>query len=210
MVPNHHRDPARYATHDEAACGIYIDFEGFSDKPPLLIGVLYPERFEQVVLDPALEEAANAKNLKCEALEPVITTLLDECAARKCGIFAFTRHELNVVSDYTALGGRLKPRYRDGHKIAKRWFNRFHHGEPIKDWSLGEFLKFIGHPQPAWMGNKKATHRLRSVMEMLDKRGEYGRLTPTAKQKWTKLLAYNRADCEGLRLLVTTATRELN
>jgi hypothetical protein len=37
---------------------------------------------------------------------------------------------------------------------------------------------------------------------MLIKRGRYERLTPTAKGKWTKLLAHNKIDCDGLRALM--------
>ncbi len=39
---------------------IYIDFEGFQDQPPALLGILVGGEFEQVVFDRSLAEAARS------------------------------------------------------------------------------------------------------------------------------------------------------
>ena len=48
-------------TREETERAIYIDFEGFVDKAPALIGVAIEADFNQVAFDPGLELAAMAK-----------------------------------------------------------------------------------------------------------------------------------------------------
>ena len=50
-------------TPEEAEKAIYIDFEGFIRSPPMLLGILIEDNFEQVVLLQSLTKAAIAK--KC-------------------------------------------------------------------------------------------------------------------------------------------------
>ena len=44
---------------------------------------------------------------------------------------------------------------------------------------------------------------------MLEKRGEYSKLTAVAKAKWTKLLDYNRHDVLSLKALTVHAAQGL-
>ena len=202
-------NPTRHATPTEAQRGIYIDFECMKDEPPALVGVLLEDHFEQIVFDPVLQPASMAKHLRTNTLEAEIRRLLDLCESQGRCVFAFTRHELNVTYEYTILGVNLEDFYRDGHKIAKRWFNILHHGESIDGWRLQDFQKFTRQPRPAYLGNQKAAKSIRDVRNMLIRRKEYERLTPVAKGKWTRLLDYNRLDCIDLREIVLLATEEL-
>ena len=202
-------DITRYATREEAEEGIYIDFEGFVDHPPALIGILYPDRFVQLVLEEELRKAADAKGLKTAALSNVIGELIEHCQKSGQRIFAFTRHEMNMVRNHTGLEPLFSDFYKDGHKIARRWFNCKHRGEDIDDFSFEGFMRFIGEPVPHYYGQKKATKRLKYVTDQLSKKNDYEKLTPVAKAKWTKLLNYNKNDCEGLRKLVLKAIDEL-
>ena len=61
----------------EAERAIYIDFEGFQDKSPSLIGVLIEDKFEQIVLDPELESAASAKSMRLAILGDEVQRLID-------------------------------------------------------------------------------------------------------------------------------------
>lgn len=60
--------------------------------------------------------------------------------------------------------------YRDARKIAKRWLSIFRRDEHRADNSLKAFLDVIGMPMPAYFGQRKATSRLRAVIDMLDRR----------------------------------------
>ncbi len=47
----------------EAERAIYIDFEGFENKSPHLIGVLIDDTYQSIVLDPELTLAAEQRQL---------------------------------------------------------------------------------------------------------------------------------------------------
>jgi hypothetical protein len=60
--------------------------------------------------------------------------------------------------------------YRDARKIAKRWWSICHRDEHRVDNSLKAFLELIRMPMPAYFGQRKATSRLRALIDMLDRR----------------------------------------
>ena len=71
------KNPHASISSAEAERAIYIDFEGFQDKSPSLIGVLVENDFEQIVLDPELESAARAKSMR-------LVNLSDEIGRASC------------------------------------------------------------------------------------------------------------------------------
>ena len=211
-ITNRRSDPARHASYSEAVRGIYIDFEGFKDTSPALLGLLREgsdEQFEQIVFDDELEAAAVAKGLRTGRLDAEIERLIAGAKSEERMIFAFTRHEQHVVNSYTSHGDDFRPLHKDAHKIASRWYNRYHRGEELRDKSLRGFQEFMGNPRPTFMGLQQATKRLRDVRNMLKAKGSYEALTPVAKGKWGKLLAHNRMDCTCLRQLMLMATKEM-
>ncbi|UCH24956.1 MAG: hypothetical protein JSV66_13525 [Trueperaceae bacterium] len=199
-------DKSRRASHKEAVRGIYLDFEGFKDSPPALLGISVDEAFEQVVLDPALALAAEAKGLRVSTLPKEMKRLMKESKKTGRFIFAYSRHEAKVVGEHTKFGEKFEAVYKDGRKIAKRWFKKEHSKDALPDWSLQSFMRFIGSSRPRYLGYGNATSRLQDVRDMLEQRGSYEALTPVAKGKWTRLLNYNRYDCTGLKALMVHAT----
>ena len=195
----------RWATRvypSQARRGIYIDFEGFKDKEPSLVGILVENDFKQIILDPDLEQAAQAKNLKTLSLECAIRHVGERAKNENRKIFAFSQHELKVALEYTSVGRSFSSRYKDVHKIAKRWFNKTHQARPLEDWGLKSFMKFLDIPLPKKLGNHNPTYKLREVKNMLINRKEYDLLTNVKKNHWTSLLAYNKWDCLSLQRLV--------
>ena len=71
-------DPMNHARADEASSAIYIDFEGFTDQAPALIGILKDNVFTQVVLDDRLKSAAEAKDLRVDTGSNVLSELLSQ------------------------------------------------------------------------------------------------------------------------------------
>ena len=191
----------------EAERGIHIDLEGFVDQPPSVLGVLIESEFKQWVLDPALKEAAKAKNLPVTTFVTVIELLVDRAKKENRKIFAYSSHELTAIRKFTSSEAEVLPLYRDGRKIAKRWFNTTHYGEPLDGRSLKDFMKFLGDPAPTHFGHMKATKKLKYVRDMLAQRNTYDALTSTAKRHWTNLLKYNQWDCHALQKLMTKAAK---
>jgi hypothetical protein len=179
---------------------LYLDFEGFVESPPSLAGIRCEDDFHQVVFDDALEPAAAAKGLHLALVDNFLRELLHRCQREDRRLVAFSQHEKNVAALWADVD--LTSVYCDGRKVAKRWVNRAGRGAELKEWGLKDLLRFIAFERPTHLGAQQATQRLRYVRTMLIKRGRYERLTPTAKGKWTKLLAHNKIDCDGLRALM--------
>ena len=191
----------------EAERAMYIDFEGFEDHSPSLLGILIDNILEQIVLDTQLSLAAEAKNLRVATVHDSVRHLLAQSKAEGRLIVAYSQHEKNVIEKFAQTD--LTGPYRDARMIAKRWRTICHTGRPIRGHGLKDFLEFIGFPRGPYLGEKKSTSRLKSVGDMLARRGNYQAITPVAKAKWTKLLEHNAIDCRGMCALVVLAAKEL-
>jgi hypothetical protein len=193
-------------TESEAARAIYVDFEGFKDKPPSLVGILVDGQLRQVVLDPQLFSAAVAKNCETSSIEAVARELRARCQAEGRVLIGFSTHELEVFEEHAR--ENFAHVYRNALTIAKWWWNAFHQGE-VRPRTLKAYLKAIGEDMPAYLGVGKATSRLKSVIGSVGRRGAYKAVPKGIKTKWRDLLDYNKLDCWGTQSLVTLAVREL-
>lgn len=193
-------------TPTEAFRAVYLDFEGLMKEPPALAGWACEFELTQVVLDDRLELAARESDLPAKDLDELVAGLLEKCEEEGRAVVGFSQAEKNTVGRYTSRD--LSPVYRDARLIAKRWINRLHPDAEVA-WELKELLEFIGFPWPSFLGEGKATKKIRYVREMLGRKGSYDDLTATAKRHWTNLLTYNRIDCLGMRDLVMRAAGEL-
>lgn len=201
------RSTERRISLAEAERGIYVDLEGFQAKPSALVGILVGDELEQVVFDPELRSAAEAKGLRVSSFPSEAARILDQAVREDRVVVGYTQHERDLFAKWG--GVDLGEHYRDAHKIAKRWKKKLHRGEHIAGWGLKDFFSFIGYEVPSHLGRTNTTNRLRAVLEMLSKRGSYEALSPTKKRQWTNLLTYNQHDCRGMRELVLRAAREL-
>ena len=201
------KNPHASISSTEAGRAIYIDFEGFQDKSPSLIGVLIEDKFEQIVLEPELGSAASAKSMRLANLDDEVLRLIDLSRQEDRYIVAYSQHELNVIKEYADRD--ISDIYRDARMIAKKWKVKFHRESAAKCKALKDYLSFIEYPRGAYLGEKKSTSRIKAVQEMIRTRGEYEKLTPVAKAKWTKLLEHNEIDCKGMKALVLRAAQEL-
>jgi hypothetical protein len=63
-------------SREELKKAIYIDFEGFEDRPPTLLGCRVDRHFVQVVFDRTLQSAASAKGLFVADSKTTVADLL--------------------------------------------------------------------------------------------------------------------------------------
>jgi hypothetical protein len=70
-------------TNDETLRAIYIDFEGFTNQPPTLVGYYLDQYFIQVVFDSALTSAALAKELAVHDGKTTVANLLSLATERR-------------------------------------------------------------------------------------------------------------------------------
>ena len=182
---------------------IYIDFEGFWGQAPSLIGVAIGSKFYQVVLDEGLRLAAGAKVIPVRSGDRLVGDLLERAMREKRRIVAFSSCEKRICRDYYRLD--LSPVYADANRIVKSWAAHAYPELKRRPKSLKAYLRLIGYPRAACLGERQAAQRIRAVKGMCMRRGSYEALTGCVKAKWTKLLEYNKVDVLGMRELCRRA-----
>ena len=209
------REQKRYETSiskDDLRTAIYIDFEGFMEQPPTLIGLSCDRHFAQIVFDKTLSSAASEKHLSLQDAQNSVSDLLRRATREKRRIVAYSQFDKNLARE--KLGVDLSPVYADARLIATKWLRliksrnpnwRKTHPNWDIDRTLKNFLDLIGYNRPNHLGIEKTTSRIKHVKDQLIKRGSFHDLTPVAKAKWTKLLDHNRHDVLGMMKLVEMA-----
>lgn len=201
---------------------IVIDFEGFMDRPPSLVGTFIDDYYRCTVftdVDPALAIAADATGCTKTRLRPFLSGLLRFAIKEGRHIAAYSERERNVFLDLGLGDLSNSPRFINIRPPAKRWRRRVHpdaarttvrikmvKGYKVKVGNrLIDFMPLLDQSIPSTHAAGKTTSRLRHVIKQLNTRGSYAALTPTAKRKWTNLIKHNQRDCAWASLLLTAS-----
>ncbi len=199
-------------TAAEAERALYIDFEGQTDKTPVLLGILRrrgkgdePSVF-QLVVDPEFEAAGP----DLRGLRDAVEVLVLRAERRDRRIVSWSEHDLEVVrrlrDEDPDLVARFERRYANALAVAKHWANRLHPDDKPGNGKLGGYLAMIGYQVPldAVAGDVGDTiAALRPTLAA-------GRpMTARQKERWARLRSHNRHDCAGMRMVCLRATREL-
>jgi hypothetical protein len=208
-TPSSALSPALALTPEVARRAIYLDFEGFVQQPPALVGVLIESSFEIIVLDPVLRTAAAGKGLRVADGAAVLCDLAERARREARLICGFGDREKEAsLADF---GVDLSDRYLNVHPVAKRRWKAIRSERPVRrsgasgrrpgrsmrhgGYSLDFFEKGLGLDRPRHLAPGLATQRLRAVREPLERHGEWSRMTATARAKWQKLLRLQRDRC---------------
>ena len=206
------RKPFARLSAGEAEDALYVDFEGLTSRPPVLLGTLHrrgrgEEPFvHQVVLDPLFAPMGPELRPAREAVE----MLVRRAEARDRRIVAWTEHELEVVrclcADDPDLVARFESRYANALAVAKRWVNRCRPADRPADGTLAAYLDLIGYPVPPGAGPGHVGDTIRAITPTLA-----GGRPPTPRQRarWARLLKHNAHDCAGMREVCLIAARDL-
>ena len=196
----------------EAERALYVDFEGQTDKAPVLLGILRrrgrgdePSVF-QVVVDPEFEAAGPAIRGLREAIEVVVV----RAESRDRRIVSWSEHDLEVVrrlrDEDPGLVARFERRYVNALAVARRWANRLRPDDKPGDGKLGGYLAMIGYAVPAGAEPGHVGDTIRALRPTL----AAGRpLSSRQQERWARLRSHNRRDCAGMRRVCLRATREL-
>jgi len=217
-------------TFADATRAIYIDFEGLgtTNALPVLLGSHWVDdagdsRLVQYVFDSRLQGAARAKSAEkggdcvyVASLDAAIAVICEIARAEDRLIVEWSKHEEQVVSNAmpdTLLESAFLAKVRDAKDVAKPWKRDLHHSVVFHPNDRGQvnclsnFMALAGKPYPKYL--KGAAGPLRHVLDQIDRRGQYKRVTKEAKRDWSHLLAHNALDCEGTRLVLMTACAEI-
>ncbi len=206
MPTNRSRRPAHRSsslTSTEAERAIYIDFEGFTERSPDLLGILCEENFKQVVLQRLLASTSSSGSTSFQPIQSILRELKRRAESENRKIIAFSEHEADVARRFAQVD--LLPVYKNARIIAKEW-SRSRLGINTSSLrTLKDFLALIDFEYPPHIGVGQATNRLSVVQESIKQYGSYDRCPESVKRAWRNLLEYNRLDCVGMKLLVQTA-----
>lgn len=203
-------------TITEAARALHLDFEGFKKGPPVFAGIRVAGVWTATVFGdvaPDLIPAATAKGIRVTTLDGFLQETVDRAVGEDRLVTGFSTRELQVFEDRGVDLDRLRPRFVNLLPLGRRWRREAHpevaarvqaararrkragrwvggHGNTLLD-----FAGLLEAPRRLSYGKGCTTSRLRHVMGQVARRGEFSRLTPTAKGKWTRVLQHNEADC---------------
>ncbi|MAD19985.1 MAG: hypothetical protein CMJ52_07210 [Planctomycetaceae bacterium] len=210
----------------EAARALHLDFEGFAKGPPVFAGIRVDDGWSATVFGdvaPGLVPAADAKGLVVANLDAFLRETVDRAVTEHRVVTGFSMREFQVFEERGVFPEDLRPRFVNLLPLARRWRREVHpdadsrvqvarsrrrrtgrwvggHGNTLLD-----FARLLSAPSPVSYGRGCTTSRLRHVMTQVERRGDFSRLTPTAKRKWTHVLRHNEADCLWSSLLAEAA-----
>ena len=200
---------------------IIVDFEGRTDRAPILLGVRWPladgrAQIEQLVLNARFAPAAIARGLLMSSIEEAVQAVVERSEAEGLPIAGWSRHEIDVVADHCSarLARRFTERYLDAKVTAKSARARRRVELPPargreKRHALGRYLKLVGYDVPFPYGPGWTGETIRVVGAALDRHCAWSLLTPHQKRRWSFLLSHNRADLEGTAAVIGWATSVL-
>jgi len=208
----------RLLTTDEAATGIYLDFEGRTDHAPILLGHLVSGPGDgaivhQAVLDSRFAPAAAAHGLEVVDIEVIIERLVLRAESEDRPLIGWSTHEIDLVERYCPpeLACRFRQRYVDAKATAKAAHRQLSLALPPargreKGHALARYMQLVGHDVPWVFGPGWTGTTIRVLEPALARHGDWARLTPRQKTRWSFLLSHNRHDCEGTRAVTLWAT----
>ena len=206
MPINRPRRPAHRSsslTSREADRAIYIDFEGFTDRSPDLLGILCEENFKQVVLKRSLVSTTSSGSTSFQPIQSILRELKRRAESENRKIIAFSEHEADVARRFANVD--LLPMYKNARIIARRLSSLLSVHRYTNCRTLTDFLDLLNFQYPQHIGQGLATTRLRIVQESIRQYGNYERCPESVKREWRNLLEYNRLDCVGMKYLVQKA-----
>jgi hypothetical protein len=207
---------AREISPDEAGQALYIDFEGETDKAPVLLGCARrpgrgPNKWVwQAVTDPLFEPLARADGIELLPLPDAIERILQRAEARNCRLVAWSRHELDIVEEHCPEKlERFAVRYVNARAVAVRWRNKCHAGRKPETNTLADYLALIGYEVPGTAGPGHVGETIKRVRKSLLKGQGVAGLTADQLHRWRDLLEHNLHDCAGMREVCLQASREV-
>jgi len=209
--------------------GIYIDFEGTVEDPPVLLGLMFSRNgddyFEQLVFDPRLKSAAEAKApdgtkdrhcIYVPSLEDALARVLNYSKTYERKIFAWSTREQKVIAD-SNLDHISKSELAvvNALGIARKWARKHFNVSKLprtkrsSKYALSNFSNFLGFTVPKAFGPGNSASRLRYVQGQISKRGEFQNLTGVTKAKWTKFLKHNKYDLILTKKVMSRISEEI-
>jgi hypothetical protein len=200
--------------------GIYIDFEGKQDEPPILLGTLIDGRYQCVFFNntPPWEEASGQYDgmykqyLRVLDIEDHLNRLLKKAKEENRRFFAFSDLEYETIKNYIELDKEL---YININKkcYLKSW-RRKSHPEELKKLQarrerarkrgvyrastignqLIDYYKLAGGKIPTSYGKGQVTKKIGTVENSFER---YSEFRNSSMKNFGAIVSHNKFDCEA-------------
>ena len=206
----------------EVQNALYIDFEGRTGCPPVLLGTLAAPAaglsdVVQYVVDPVFAVTGAATNCTVIALDELVSALVDRAINEGRRIVAWSEHDLDVVRDHCspATYQRFAARYRNARAFADRWREQLHPHVVFdtpgrKENALANYEDMIRYEVPERFGPGKTGEHLRRLIPPLTRGKIWDELSPAQRGYWDDVLGHNQHDCVGMYEVCKRAASELD
>lgn len=185
---------------EESRQALYIDFEGRTDQPPVLLGCTRGYGVWHATTDPRFEPLAIEAGIEPLSLSAAVERIIQRAEKRDRLIVAWTEHELDVVRQHTPEHlDRFQARYVNARKVAVHWRNKLHGGRKPEIGALAEYLTLVGHRVPEGAGPGRAGETIGILVNAFERGRRPADLTDNQRRRWADLLEHNRHDCLGMR-----------
>jgi len=205
---------------------IFLDFEGFTNKKPSLVGYRIDGSFKQIILDEDFIQISKETDIEFKEYEVFCDWIISKSDELKQPIVAWSETELDNLKDfkddvnYCNLLKKTKGIIKRGHALfdAHQDMDAYWRGQRrtrtgrinlankpwLKErWDLITILKLLDYPRLSnSYGKGKVTARLKTIKNGLNARGSYKQLTARQKGKWTSLKKHNEVDVDGMVYIV--------
>jgi hypothetical protein len=208
---------------EEAEWALYIDFEGPApskaeldvELPPVLLGILSEETWEQVIVDKDFYGAADYSSdtyklsSRARSLPKEHRALVEQCLDEGRVLVGFGDHERDALLTFgdPSLESETMAVYRNAEPTLHAGING--NAPLLKRRSLTYYRKRYGWPEmPEVLDRRKTGPRIADVRKVLiapRNKGRFGSYATAAKGKWTKVKQRNHRDCWDLRGMVIHA-----
>ena len=161
-------------SQEEASHALYIDFEGRTDQPPVLLGVLRREGKgkEPFVYQEIVDERFAVLGGPVLPLSEAVTKVVVRAESNDCRIVSWSEHDLRKVraalTSDPKLVKRFEARYANGLGVAKRWRWWAHQGERPEKGQLQMYLELIAYPVPDNAVAGDVGETIRRIQKRLD------------------------------------------
>ena len=183
---------------------IVIDFEGFKDHHPSMVGIWeqyhrdHKPHFRTLILDPQLKGLASMENprVKNQSLKVFLNRIFKRARREKKKIIAYSEHELLKFGEN---GFDISDCYVNARAETKTWFTINKIPNRPKPLGLKPVLKYLNYPALIDYGTQRVTEKIKKIKkELIRHKQDPTKLTPLAQENWRDLVAYNEQDVRGV------------
>ena len=183
---------------------IVIDFEGFKDHHPSMVGIWeqyhrdHKPHFRTLILDPQLKGLASMENprVKNQSLNVFMNRISNRARRENKKIIAYSEHELLKFGES---GIDISDCYVNARAETKTWFTINKIPNRPKPLGLKPVLKYLNYPALIDYGTQRVTEKIKRIKNQLILHNQDPtKLTPLAQENWRDLVAYNEQDVRGV------------